>query len=111
MRGFYRLFMIPGMQHCGGGPGPTSFGNNELSGGNNAPDDADHDVFIALDRWVTQGVGPDKLIGTGTIGADPKIGNPGMRLTRPLCAYPAVARYKGQGDTNAAENFECVTSR
>ena len=111
LRGFYRLFMIPGMQHCAGGPGPTSFGNNELFGRDDTPADADHDVFIALDRWVTQGVGPDKLIGTGTIGADPKSGNPGTRLTRPLCAYPAVARYKGQGDTNSAENFQCVTNR
>jgi feruloyl esterase len=56
------------MQHCGGGPGPTSFGNNELFGRDDASNDADHDVFAALDRWVTQGVAPDKIIGTGTIG-------------------------------------------
>jgi hypothetical protein len=105
---FYRLFMVPGMQHCTSGPGPTSFGNGGLLPGKDFPADADHDILMALDRWVTQGVAPDKLIGTGKIGADAKAGKEGVKVTRPLCAYPAVARYKGQGDTNAAENFECV---
>jgi feruloyl esterase len=108
IRAFYRLFMVPGMQHCAGGPGPTSFGNDEFAAGKDFPDDADHDMVLALDRWVTQGVAPEKLIGTGKIGADVKSGNQGVRITRPLCVYPATARYKGQGDTNAAENFECV---
>jgi hypothetical protein len=98
---FYRLFMVPGMGHCSGGPGPTSFGNDEteLEGGSRF--DADHDVLPALDRWVTGGIAPEKIIGTGT-------GAGGGRLTRPLCPYPKVARYKGHGDTNAAENFECA---
>lgn len=108
IRAFYRLFMIPGMQHCTGGLGPTSFGNDELAAGKDFPDDADHDITLALDRWVTEGVAPEKLIGTGKIGADAKSGNQGVRITRPLCPYPAVARYKGQGDTNAAENFDCA---
>ncbi len=98
---FYRLFMVPGMQHCGGGQGPTSFGNDEIPSQTVvSPADADHDVVLALDRWVTKGVAPDRMIGTGTAG--------GTSLTRPLCMYPAVAHYKGQGDTNAAENFACV---
>jgi len=78
--------MVPGMGHCGGGPGPTDFGNGAAEPG--TPVDADHDVLMALDRWVTQGVAPDKLIGTGKIGADAKTGSAGVRLTRPLCAYP-----------------------
>lgn len=106
VQGFYRLFMVPGMGHCAGGPGPTSFGNGATEAG--TPVDADHDVLMALDRWVTQGVAPDKLIGTGSIGADRKSGSGGVPLTRPLCPYPKVARYKGQGDTNLADNFECV---
>jgi feruloyl esterase len=109
VQGFYRLFMVPGMGHCGGGPGPTDFGNGAAEPG--TPVDADHDVLMALDRWVTQGVAPDKLIGTGKIGADAKTGSAGVRLTRPLCAYPKVAHYKGQGDTNVADNFECVQER
>jgi feruloyl esterase len=105
---FYRLFMVPGMQHCGGGPGPVNFGNDDITALTAAPDDADHDVLLALDRWVTQGIAPEKLIGTGESGADPKTGVGGTKLSRPLCPYPAVAHYKGQGDTNAAENFDCL---
>jgi feruloyl esterase len=109
IQAFYRLFMVPGLQHCTDGPGPTSFGNDEFAALASTPDDADHDVLLALDRWVTQGVAPDKIIGSGALGADPKSGSKGTPLTRPLCAYPAVARYKGHGDTNAAENFTCAT--
>ncbi len=105
---FYRLFMVPAMQHCTGGPGPTSFGNDELASGTDFPADADHDILLALDRWVTQGAAPDKIIATGKIGADAKAGKEGTPITRPLCAYPAVAHYKGAGDTNAAENFDCA---
>jgi feruloyl esterase len=65
--------------------------------------DADHDVLMALDRWVTQGVAPDKLIGSGKIDSSAAV-----KVTRPLCPYPKVARYKGQGDSNVADSFECV---
>lgn len=101
VQGFYRLFMVPGMGHCVGGPGPTSFGNSGREAG--TPVDADHDVLMALDRWVTQGVAPEKLIGSGKLG-----GSAPVKITRPLCPYPRVARYKGQGDSNVADNFECV---
>jgi len=99
IEGFYRLFMVPGMQHCTGGQGPTSFGNDEIPRQGSAPADADHDVVFALDRWVTQGVAPERMIGSGSVSGTP--------LARPLCVYPAVAHYKGQGDTNSAENFTC----
>jgi hypothetical protein len=108
IQAFYRFFMVPGMQHCTGGPGAVSFGNDDIAALKATPDDADHDILLALDRWVTGGVAPDRIIATGRIGADTKSGSEGTRLTRPLCAYPAVAHYKGQGDTNAAENFECL---
>jgi feruloyl esterase len=106
--GFYRLFMVPGLQHCAGGPGPTNFGNLDFMVGNAVPEDADHDIYLALERWVIDGVAPQKIIGTGQVGADARNSSPGVRLTRPLCAYPAVARYKGHGDTNSADNFDCV---
>jgi Tannase and feruloyl esterase len=110
---FYRLFMVPGLQHCWGGPGAVSFGNDEIGALKMTSDDADHDILLALDLWVTQGKAPDRIVATGMIGADPNSGinnaaSHGTPLTRPLCPYPAVARYKGQGDTNAAENFECI---
>jgi feruloyl esterase len=101
VQGFYRLFMVPGMGHCTGGPGPTSFGNGATEAG--TPVDADHDVLMALDRWVTLGVAPEKLIGSGKIGSPATV-----KVTRPLCPYPEVARYKGQGDSNVADSFECV---
>ena len=93
---FYRLFMVPGMGHCGGGTGPNMFGNLDVADPSKSPEDADHDVVLALDRWVTQGVAPEKIIGTGA------------NLTRPLCPYPKVAHYKGAGNTSEAGNFECV---
>ena len=105
---FYRLFMVPGMGHCGGGSGPNNFGNANIADPDEWPQDADHDVLLALDRWVTQGIAPEKLVATRKIPSVP--GNPSQqgKLTRPLCPYPKVARYKGQGDTNDALNFECA---
>jgi feruloyl esterase len=88
---FYRLFLVPGMSHCGGGVGPNSFGNDATV----AKDDPERDLMTALDRWVEKGVAPDHFIGTG------------KSMTRPLCPYPKVAKYKGSGDTNDAASFSC----
>ena len=96
---FYRLFMVPGMGHCGGGAGPNRFGN----GGPATSTDPEHDVFVALERWVERGVAPDRLVGTG-VAAD----NPATTLTRPLCPYPNRAQYRGAGDVNDAANFICA---
>jgi feruloyl esterase len=95
---FMRLFMVPGMQHCGGGPGANSFGQFTPAG------DADHDLSLALERWVEKGTAPDKLIATKFV--DDKT-EKGVAMTRPLCAYPQAATYKGSGDINDAANFEC----
>lgn len=94
---FVRLFMAPGMQHCAGGPGPDTFGQMVTS----AQSDADHDLTLALERWVEQGVAPDQVIATKRAGDK-------TQRTRPLCAYPKVARYKGSGSTDDAANFSCV---
>jgi feruloyl esterase len=94
---FMRLFMVPGMYHCAGGPGPNSFGN----WGDPPVLDADHDVLMALERWVEQGVAPDKIIASRETDGR-------VERTRPLCPYPQRARYKGKGDIDRAENFECV---
>lgn len=99
---FYRLFMVPGMGHCQGGPGPNRFGN----GGAVRPEtmhDPERDVFAALEQWVEQGRAPEQFIGEGTV-----VGDPAKPLTRPLCLYPAIARYKGSGEVNDAANFSCV---
>ena len=87
---FSRLYMVPGMQHCGGGPGPNSF--------NSA-------IKAALEQWVEQGTKPDKIIAT-KYKTD---GNPaiGVARTRPLCPYPQVARHQGLGSIDDAANFVC----
>ena len=65
--------------------------------------DPERDVFSALERWVEKGVAPDHIIGAGTVAGDRS-----KTMTRPLCAYPNVAQYKGSGDSNDAANFACV---
>ena len=84
---FYRLFMAPGMAHCGGGPGPNSF-----------------DMQAALEEWVEKGVAPEQIIATHST-------NGVVDRLRPLCPYPKVAVYKGKGDTNDAANFVCSVSK
>ena len=64
-----------------------------------------HDITVALDEWVTQKKAPDYFIGTH-IDAQTKMAD----RTRPICAYPQVAKYKGSGDTNDAANFTCSAS-
>jgi hypothetical protein len=76
---FYRLFMIPGMEHCTGGPGASSF---------------DHMQVIVT--WVEDGTAPDRIVAS----------RPGR--THPLCAYPKVATYTGKGSTDDAANYTCA---
>jgi feruloyl esterase len=80
---FYRLFMLPGVAHCRGGDGPDSF-----------------DGLGALQRWVEEGQAPDR------IDAVRRVDGKAVR-SRPLCAYPQVARYLGTGSTDEAGNFRC----
>jgi feruloyl esterase len=112
---FMRLYMAPGVQHCAGGPGPSSFGQFASAG------DAQHDINQALEQWVEKGAAPDKLIATKNLPreqadsaqteSDHASSEPAKpaKITRPLCPYPQSAKYKGTGDTNDAANFECVS--
>ncbi len=93
-----RLFMVPGMQHCGGGPGVTDISQYGLPVGS-LPDDADHDVYLAMETWVEKGAAPQRLIAAKY---QEKADQQQLVMTRPLCAYPKAARYKGTGDTNDA---------
>ena len=97
---FIRLFLAPGMQHCENGPGPDSFGQNGFDQG-----DPQHDLESALELWVEQGAPPERIIATKyNTDLDPASG---VARTRPLCAYPDVARWIGVGSTDDAANFEC----
>jgi feruloyl esterase len=76
-----RLYMVPGMTHCNGGDGTSNF-----------------DMVQQIENWVEHGKAPDRIIASRT--------NPDR--TRPLCAYPQVAIYKGSGSTDEAANFACA---
>jgi feruloyl esterase len=94
---FFRLFLVPGMGHCSGGTGTTNFGNQ---GGASPVVDADHDVLQALDRWVTSGAAPDRIVASRVVeGATVR--------TRPLCPHPKKAVYAGTGSTDDAASFNC----
>lgn len=84
--GWMRLFLMPGVGHCGGGVGPDQA-----------------DFLGALERWKEGGVSPAQINATRSAGRG---GQPAM--SRPLCPYPQVARYTGSGSTNDAKNFACV---
>lgn len=90
---FSRLFMVPGMSHCFGGPGPNSF-----------------DMLATLDAWVEGGAAPEQVIASKKDNdyAD-LLGMPAKAVrTRPLCAYPKVAQWDGKGSTDLAASFSCV---
>jgi feruloyl esterase len=100
---FARLFMAPGVTHCGGGPGANVFNGPDNLGG---PEDSDHDVFLALRQWVEQGIPPKRIIGTKYVSDNPASG---VSFARPMCPYPQQARYRGAGATTDAASFVCVT--
>ena len=101
---FLRLYMVPGMQHCFGGPGPDVFGENGFSISN----DPQHNIYVALEQWVEKGTAPPSVIASKLedVGADAKV-----KLSRPLCPYPQQAQYKGSGDPNDGSNFTCETPK
>jgi feruloyl esterase len=80
-----RLFLLPGVAHCGGGVGPDQA-----------------DFLTALERWRENGVAPAQIVAS----RNPGRGNL-TSMTRPLCPYPRVARYTGKGSTDEAQNFVC----
>jgi hypothetical protein len=103
---FVRLFMVPGMQHCSGGPGPNRFGQ---LGPDPALPDPMHNMFAALEQWVEKGVAPERIVATKYVDdANPA---QGVKMRRPLCAYPQVAKYKGTGDTNDEASFVCMETK
>ncbi len=100
-RQFFRYFLVPGMAHCGGGPGLHDFGQNlQLEG----PQDSDHDILTALVGWVEQGVAPEQIIASTYVD---DIAAKGIRFQRPICPYPQFPKYVG-GDQNSATSYRCI---
>ncbi len=105
---FARLFMAPGVAHCGGGLGPDSF--NGATGAALRPPmtTPQYDLFTALATWVDKGVPPTQVIATRYEGVAPARK---VAVQRPLCAYPAKAWYRGAGSTSEAQNFMCSAAK
>jgi Tannase and feruloyl esterase len=101
---FVRLYMVPGMQHCAGGPGPDDFGQSPSWN-----PDPHYNARTALELWVEKGTAPAAIIATKAAEGGDAHAVPVM--TRPLCPFPQVAQYKGSGDTNKAENFVCAAEK
>ncbi len=81
---FFRLFMVPGMAHCGGGIGPDRY-----------------DAMTAMINWVEKDKAPESMTASRVVDSQ-------VTRTRPLCPYPQVARYAGQGSIDDAANFRCA---
>ena len=81
--GLFRLFMVPGMNHCGGGSGPNDF-----------------DALTSLEQWVEQGQAPARILASHST-------NDVVDRTRPLCPYPQLAQFNGTGSIDDARNFVC----
>ena len=86
-KAFARLFMVPGMAHCGGGAGPNSF-----------------DSIAAIESWVEKGHAPASIVATKFDDDDP---SGKVVRSMPLCPFPAMAHYQGKGDVNDAANWSC----
>jgi feruloyl esterase len=83
---FARLFLMPGAAHCGGGPSTSTI-----------------DAFSAVVNWVENGTAPDRIVGTAPAAT------PWPGRTRPLCPFPAYAKYTGSGSIEDQANFVCAT--
>ena len=83
IRDFFRLFMVPGVDHCRGGPGTDQF-----------------DLISAVVAWVEEGRAPDRILASGRTPE-------GGTRTRPLCPYPEIAVHLGSGSSDDAANFAC----
>ncbi len=97
---FVRLYMIPNLQHCFGGPGATYCGGVTAAMG-----DPSHDLSAALERWVEEGVAPGPVIASEFKTAF-DFSSPVVR-THLVCPYPQEAAYKGSGSVDDAGNFDC----
>ena len=117
--GFYRHFFVPGMQHCSGTPSnvnaPWYFAGGGQAGSigsspgsiHSVPgfEDAEHDALLALMAWTENGTAPDKIVATNWRN-DSRVEE--VWKQRPLCAFPKIARYTGEGSVDEAGSWVCA---
>ena len=107
---FFRLFLIPGMNHCSGSPNAPWYvggGSQAVTGASHSVpgfEDPQHDIILAMIRWVEEGVAPDKIIATKY--KDDNAAE-GVELQRPLCPYPLQAKYTGSGNASDPSSWSC----
>jgi feruloyl esterase len=110
---FYKFYLIPGMQHCSGSVGDAPWyiagGGQPFTLGptvHGVPgfEDPKHDALLALMQWVERGIEPEEIIATKFVDDTVALG---VRRQRPLCPFPNKARYKGTGDPDLAESWQC----
>ena len=92
------------MEHCSHGPGPNSFGQL----GTTTAKAPEHGIYDALEGWVEGGAAPGPIVATKYVDDDRA---KGVRMTRPLCPYPQVAKYAGTGDVNDASHWTCISAQ
>ncbi len=128
-RSFANLFLVPGMEHCAGGPGATNFSSTTRDSWP-LVSDPEHDVSLALQAWVESGREPRELVAAKYLTApsasdasvpagplspvptvSPDAAQRKVSFTRKLCAYPAEGIYLGRGDPNSAANWVCKVPR
>nr|QRD81065.1 lipolytic protein [uncultured bacterium] len=105
---FMRLFLVPGMQHCFGGPGPSRFGGLHAA---EQPLDPENDLSAALELWVEQGIAPSTVRAVrpkSFIASLLDMKQAGVERSGLLCAYPKHAKWSGKGDPNDAANYTCA---
>jgi hypothetical protein len=102
---FARVYMVPGMQHCDGGVGPDSFGEN---GPWPNVTDPHQSLQVSIEQWVEKGTAPKEIVATKFSGP---LRSGHEEMTRPLCVYPKVAKYESTGDVNSAASFVCANDK
>jgi len=98
---FFLYYLVPGMAHCSGGPGLNDFGQFISK---NIPQTESYNLFIALMKWVEEGIKPDKIFATAFNHANPQNG---IRFIRPVYPYPLLPEYTG-GDPANPDNYRPV---
>ncbi|KAI3317179.1 tannase and feruloyl esterase [Xylariaceae sp. AK1471] len=105
MDAFFRLIRIPGMSHCGGGPGAWTIGQGGTPPSYGIPFDKDHNALAAVVDWVEKGVAPDHIVGTKFVNDSV---DAGIMYQHRHCRYPYRSTYAGVGNPLAVESWHCI---